>query len=126
MFQRLFRLASAVAIFFVIPVGASMRMSQAHHTFVTKYDNAKLVSISGTVGSVSWSNPHIFFSVGGWKIETEGIAVATARGLTQARLKEGAKVTVRGWKARDGSVAMGLKTISFQGGPSITMRGSAR
>ncbi|MGQ0671343.1 MAG: DUF6152 family protein [Hyphomicrobium sp.] len=98
----------------------------AHHTFVSKYDNSKLITVAGTVDSVSFGNPHIFFSVSGWTVETEGVAVANGKGLTRERLKEGAKVTVRGWKARDGSSAMGLQTITFAGGPSITMRGSAR
>jgi hypothetical protein len=105
---------------------AAVLPAKAHHTFVQKYDASKLVTVSGTIGSVSFSNPHIFFSVGGWRIETESISVANARGLTKERLKEGAKVTVRGWKARDGSSAMGLHAITFSGGPSVTMRGSAR
>jgi hypothetical protein len=98
----------------------------AHHTFVTKYDGSKLVTVSGTVGSVSYSNPHIFFTVAGWSVETEGVAVATKRGLTRERLKEGVKVTVLGWKARDGSAALGLNSITFVGGPTIGMRGTAR
>lgn len=98
----------------------------AHHTFVTKYDGSKIVSVSGVIDSVSYSNPHIFFSVSGWSIETEGPAAAGAKGLTRERLKEGAKVTVRGWKARDGSSALGLHSITFSGGQSFTIRGSAR
>lgn len=100
--------------------------ASAHHTFVTKYDGSKIVTISGTIGSVSYSNPHIFFSVGGWTVETEGVAAASGKGLTRERLKEGAKVTVRGWKARDGGSAMGLQSITFSGGPTVTVRGSAR
>jgi hypothetical protein len=98
----------------------------AHHTFVTKYDSAKLVTITGQVTSVSFSNPHIYFEVAGWEVETESISVANAKGLTKERLKSGANVKVSGWKARDGSQALGLHSISFAGGPSITMRGTAR
>ena len=102
----------------------------AHHTFVQKYDNAKVVKFSGTVASVSYQNPHIFFDVetgkGTWTVETEGIAAAKGRGLTANLLKTGAKVTVSGWPARDGTGALGLKTVTFAGGPSITMRSTAR
>lgn len=98
----------------------------AHHTFVTKYDASKIVGVSGAIDEVSYSNPHVFFSVSGWRIETEGPAAVAGKGLTRERLKEGAKVTVRGWKARDGSAAMGLHSITFAGGPSLTIRGSAR
>lgn len=98
----------------------------AHHTFVAKYDGANEVTISGEIGSVSFSNPHIFFDVGSWRVETESVSVAIAKGLTKERLKDGAKVKVTGWKARDGSQKMGLHAITFAGGPSITMRGTAR
>ena len=101
-----------------------------HHTFVQKYDSAKVVKASGTVGSVSFQNPHIFFDVetakGTWTVETEGIAAAQSRGLTADRLKSGAAVSITGWPARDGSGKLGLKSISFKGGPTITMRSTAR
>lgn len=102
----------------------------AHHTFVTKYDPAKLVTVSGVVTSVSFTNPHIHFEVqsgsGTWTVETESISTAQGKGITQGVLKEGAKVTVSGWRARNGSAAMGLRSISISGGPSATMRRTAR
>ena len=102
----------------------------AHHTFVTKYDGSKVVTVSGVVSSVSFSNPHIRFQVqgngGSWTVETESVCAAKGRGLTQSVLKEGAKVTVTGWRARDGSAQLGLKSISITGGPSVTMRSTAR
>jgi hypothetical protein len=104
--------------------------ARAHHTFVTKYDGSKVVTISGVVSSVSFSNPHIRFEVqgsgGSWTVETESVSAAKGRGLTQSALKEGAKVTVTGWRARDGSAQIGLKSISITGGPSVTMRSTAR
>jgi hypothetical protein len=106
------------------------RPADAHHTFVTKYDPTKLVTISGAVSSVSYVNPHIHFEVdaagASWTVETESISVASARGLSQAILKQGAKVTVTGWRARDGSAAMGLHSIAFQGGGTIVLRRTAR
>jgi hypothetical protein len=102
----------------------------AHHTYVKKYDSAKKLTLSGTVENVRFSNPHIFFTLetakGSWSIETESIAVAKAKGLTTAHLKSGAKATVTGWPARGGGAELGLATISFPGGPSVTMRGTAR
>lgn len=110
----------------VLPMAVLTSQVSAHHTFVSKYDSSKLVTVSGTVGSVSYSNPHIFFNVGGWSVETESVSVATGKGLTKERLSDGATVTVHGWPARDGSAQMGLHSISFSGGPSMSMRGSAR
>ena len=114
----------ALALLALIPPAA------AHHTFVTKYDGAKLVTVSGIVTSVSFSNPHIHFEVQSgsatWTVETESISAAKGKGLTPSVLKQGAKVTVSGWRARSGSAAMGLRSITFSGGPSITMRRTAR
>lgn len=98
----------------------------AHHTFTVKYDASKTVRVSGVIGPVSYSNPHTTFTVGGWSVETESPAALSAKGLTKNVLKEGAKVTVSGWPARDGSAQMGASSISIAGGPSATTRGSAR
>lgn len=104
--------------------------ASAHHTYVAKYDSQKLIKLSGTIASVRYANPHIFFDVdvGGtlWTIETESISVAQKSGLSQNMLATGAKVTVTGWPARDKAPEMGLATISFAGGKTISMRKTAR
>lgn len=105
--------------------------SEAHHSYVTKYDPKKTATIQGVITSVSYSNPHIFFSVqtsgGTWRVETEGIPKARARGLTPALLKSGAKVRVSGWRARSGGGALGMRSVTFLGkGRTITMRRTAR
>lgn len=111
-------------------VAAIIPAAFAHHSYVTKYDSAKLTKLSGTVGSVSYTNPHIFFQfeAGGatWTVETESISVARANGLTEAVLKGGAKATLTGWPSREKSAEIGLSTIAFDGRPPITMRKTAR
>ena len=102
------------------------QVASAHHTFVVKYDGSKTVRVSGVITSVDYGNPHITFTIGGWTVETESPAAASAKGLTKDVLKEGAKATVSGWPARDGSHEMGASTISITGGPSVTTRGTAR
>ena len=128
------------ALFAVLVIAGLAAMSLqaptlAHHTFVTKYDSNKLVTVSGTIASVSYVNPHIFFEVSGttksggtstWRIETEGILAARAKGLTEAVLKDGARDTVTGWLGRDNPGEIGLKSITFAGGRTISMRKTAR
>jgi hypothetical protein len=113
-----------------LTLAASVEPAAAHHTFVTKYDPSKTVHLSGEVTSVSYVNPHIYFQIetgkGTWSVETESISVATAKGLSPAVLKVGAKVSITGWPARDGSAALGLNTITLSGGTTIKMRGTAR
>lgn len=118
-------MGAALAALSLAPVAV-----HAHHTFVVKYNGGKTVSVSGVITSVSYGNPHIEFTVDGggrsWVVETEGPAKVQAKGLSQSALKEGAKVTITGWPARDGTAQMGLRSISIVGGPSVTIRGSAR
>lgn len=119
--------AAALLSAFALPTAA-------HHTFVTKYDPNKLVTVTGTVGNVAYANPHIFFDITGktkagseatWRVETEGILAARGKGLTQTLLQDGAKATVTGWLARDNPGEIGLKSISV-GGRAISMRNTAR
>jgi len=123
--SRLALILVAAPLLAAAPTGAG-----AHHTYVVKYDGAKTIRVSGVISSVEYGNPHISFTVeaGGksWHVETESPAACKAKGLTQALLKDGAKVTVTGWPARDGSAQLGLNSISFSGGPSLSVRGSPR
>ena len=61
-----------------------------------------------------------------WRVETESIPLARKHGLSKQRLKPGTTVTVRGWPARKGKAALGLKSVTFPGGKTVTMRKTAR
>ena len=117
-------------------VCAGLAGASAHHSYVTKYDPAKTITIKGRITSVSFYNPHIFFSMmvknrhgGGeseWRIETESVQMVRARGLTEAKLKIGSTVMVSGWRARSGGAAVGLSRIKPAGGPWIVIRSRPR
>lgn len=130
MVLRIFRSSIAGLGIFAAIGFAYFGISHAHHSYVTKYNPKKPATISGVISSVSYSNPHIFFSVqtsrGTWRVETEGIPKARAKGLTAARLKAGRKVRVSGWRARSGGGSLGMRSISFVGGKTITMRRTPR
>jgi len=109
--------------------------AHAHHSYVTKYDPAKKIRLRGTITSVNYYNPHIFFTVsvpnrgGGmsdWRVETESIQMTRARGLKQASLKAGKKVMLTGWRARSGGAELGLSTIKFATGGWVQVRSRPR
>lgn len=106
----------------------SSSIAAAHHSF-SRYDGRKLLMLKGVVGSVSYSNPHVSFSLdtanGTWRVEAEGVPVLKRAGITDAVLTAGAHATVRGWKAKDGSAQLGMKSITI-GGKSATTRRSVR
>jgi len=129
------RFAGVIAGLAILEPAFAVPPAAAHHTFVTKYDSSRKVTLTGAVVSVRYANPHIFFTIrvpsgGGlgalWRIETESIPKAQAKGLTRERLKPGAQVTVTAWPARDGRAEAGLSAIRLPDGGSLTMRGSAR
>lgn len=108
-----------------------MSGAYAHHSYVSKYDAAKKLTLKGVITSVSYTNPHIFFSIavagrsGGtseWRIETESILLTRGRGLTEAKLAVGKRVVVTGWPARSGSAELGLSTIRIGNGPALSIR----
>jgi hypothetical protein len=87
------------------------------------------VTLTGTVDSVRFHNPHVFFSLvtanGTWTVEAEGLPVLRRAGIDDTVLKSGAKAIVTGWKAKSGTAELGLKSISV-GGKSATLRRSTR
>ncbi len=129
------RLLLALSIILALAALSPIPTVLAHHTFLTKYDSNKLITVSGTIRSVSYANPHIFFDLKGrsrsgsevtWRVETEGILAARAKGLTQALLKEGVRATVTGWAGRDNGAEIGLKGIRIGNARTISMRKTAR
>jgi hypothetical protein len=113
----------------LIAMIAVLSPAVAHHTYVTKYDSSKKLALTGTISNVRYQNPHIFFNLtaGGktWTVETESLSAAKSSGLTEQILIEGAKATLTGWPARDGTAGLGLNTIQI-GGKSLTLRRTAR
>ncbi|MBU2583621.1 MAG: hypothetical protein KJ622_18085 [Alphaproteobacteria bacterium] len=106
----------------------------AHHTYVTKYNPDKVVTLKGAIASVDFRNPHIFFEVTvtnrdgsstTWTVESEGIAKVQAKGLTEAKLAPGTPVTATGWIAREGTAEIGLKSIKI-GSKTYAIRNTPR
>ena len=99
------------------------------------WPTAQLAMSLGVISSVSYTNPHIFFTVdvplkgGGtvsWTIETESISLSRKKGLTRAKMPIGGRVTVTGWQSRSGGPAMGLATYRLRRGRTITIRRTPR
>jgi len=115
---------------------------QAHHSFGAEYDANKPITLTGVVTKVEWTNPHTHFyldvtdekgKVTNWKWEGYNLAVLYRIGWKKdLTIKPGDKITVSGWRARDGgnwahsrevTLADGKKL--FFGPPSGTGDGGA-
>jgi hypothetical protein len=84
--------------------------ASAHHSFAAQYDADKPLTLTGSVVSVEWTNPHIHIlldvkDAGGtvtrWKLEGYPPNMLVRQGWKREEtLKPGDMITVSGWRAR--------------------------
>jgi hypothetical protein len=102
--------ASAVA-FAISP------LARAHHSVAGLFDIQRTVTLSGTVATVHWVNPHLYIDfdvkspadkAATWRLEGVPVGMARKAGLTLPMLKgHGETVTIVAHPARDGTMHLG-------------------
>jgi hypothetical protein len=84
----------------------------AHHSFSSEFDIGQPVEIVGTVTEIEWTNPHAWVHIEAtdadgnrtqWAVEFLGVNALARGGLSRRTLKAGDKVTVSGFRARNGT-----------------------
>jgi hypothetical protein len=101
----------------------------AHHSFGAEYDANKPITLTGVVTKVELTNPHTHFyldvtddkgRVVNWKFEGYNPATLYRVGWTKGTmLKQGDKVTVFGWRARDGGNWAHSREITLPSGKKL-------
>ncbi len=121
--QTFKRLAITVALMLTLADSAG-----AHHSFAVFFDtDAQLVKITGVVRDFQFRNPHGVITIVvpqghaeiTWRAETNSPSILRRRGWTPDSLHVGDKVTLEGWRARDGSRYMRLKTARLPDGRMV-------
>jgi hypothetical protein len=101
-----------------------MAAALAHHS-VLPFDGTHGTIIMGTVTRFLWQNPHALIALdvarpdGGvehWMIESESPRILESLGWTERSLAVGARVTVEGAAAKDGSTVMRCREIELDDG----------
>src|SRR5262245_12084894 len=91
------------------------RPVSAHHAFSAQFDQAKPVTVKGTVTKMEWTNPHSWLFVDAigpdgkvepWEIEFGAPNTLYRAGWAKRDLPVGAEVTVTGFRSKDGRTAM--------------------
>ena len=125
--EQMIRRTLALAL--LLAAGAAGHgVASAHHSFAVFFDETRDVTISGTVKSFRFTNPHGVIVIDvpqaqgqhrEWRVETNAPVVLMRRGWARDSLKPGDKVTVEGWPARDGKPYMRLRAARDGSGKMI-------
>lgn len=102
--QRSIVIAAALAL--------AVCVASAHHPFSVIYDAAKSATITGTIATVEWRNPHVVVALdvntaaGSERYMVEGYPPNTLQrqGWTQEMLRPGSRISILGWHARDAAL----------------------
>jgi len=89
----------------------------AHHSFTAAYDLNQPVTVHGVISQVRLQNPHSWFvldvkdssgKVEKWAFEAGTPSGMIRNGYKPSIIKQGAEVTIKGFRARDTSQKMGM------------------
>ena len=102
---------------------------RAHHG-LARFDTQNPVTLQGTVTDFQWTNPHAYAyaemkdeqgKLAKWKLELGSITMlAKFGGWSRDSLKRGDHVTVRGFRAKDGSPYMSLLEVDLPNGKTLS------
>lgn len=100
----------------------------AHHSFAAEFDQTKPIELAGVVTKVEWMNPHTHFyvdvkeesgSVVNWDLETASPNALSRQGWRRNSLKVGDSVTVRAFRAKDGSLLASARLVTLADGRKV-------
>jgi hypothetical protein len=99
--------------------------AMAHHSFAAEYDSATIITLTGVVTKVEWTNPHMYIhldvkdaagKVTNWALEGYPPNTLKRTGFTRDSVKEGDTITITAYKAKDGSNMGAGREVTFQDG----------
>jgi len=97
----------------------------AHHSFAAEYDSNNLITLTGVITKVEWTNPHMYIhldvkgpdgKVVSWALEGYPPNTLKRTGFSRDILKEGTTVTMTAYKAKDGTNTGAGREITFADG----------
>jgi DNA/RNA endonuclease YhcR with UshA esterase domain len=117
------KVAGIALIAAALTVGPA-RVAAAHHSHAM-FDMSREVTITGTVTSFSYRNPHVFLHVdvkndkgeiSSWAVEMSNIANMQSRGIYLSTFKPGDVVTVKINPLRDGRLGGNYTSVTAADG----------
>ena len=121
------RLQTLAVVAGVLWVSASL---SAHHSWPVSY--SKMVTVKGTVTTLSWENPHPMISldvrsndgkIEKWSVGGPAITRMEASGWTRNTLKVGDVITGIGYQFADGAKIIRLEKVVLADGKELRVYG---
>jgi hypothetical protein len=109
-------------------------VASAHHPFSAHYDATKSGMMTGKIAAVQWTNPHVVLALDvesdgkteRWMIEGCPPNTLRRQGWDKDSLREGDRVTVSGWPARDATLKIfSGREVTFEDGSKRIFGGDA-
>ncbi len=105
----------------------STHVTYAHHSVSAEFDLSKRITLQGQVTKVEWMNPHVFVYVevkedgktANWACETAGPNTLERQGWSRTTLRIGDRVTVVGYRARDGAYVASAREVVLADGRRV-------
>lgn len=99
----------------------------AHHSVGAEFDLSQRITLQGRLTKVEWMNPHVYLyldvSAGGktanWACETAGPNTLSRQGWSRASFRVGDRITVVGYRARDGAYVASAREIVLANGRRV-------
>ena len=100
----------------------------AHHSVWAEFDNDRPVELTGTVTEMKWSNPHAWIyidvedeegNVVNWALETQAANGLIRRGWRKDDMKPGDVITVRAFRARNGTNNLAGRLVTLADGRRV-------
>lgn len=97
----------------------------AHHSFAAEFDSTKPIEVKGTVTAMDWVNPHSHLrfdvkaedgTVQHWSAECLPPNGLYRQGWRKTSVKAGDEVTIKGFKAKDGTYYMWAQSVTTADG----------
>ena len=103
--------------------------ARAHHSFAM-FDNSHLVTQTGTIKKVEWTNPHVWFWISvtradgsseDWPLESGGPSQMTRMGIPRELFKVGDRISFDCYPMRDGKPGGQFRHALLADGTKIDM-----
>ena len=113
------RLLVLVLVLFAVPA------AWAHHSLAAEFDSTKPVTLTGTMTSMDWRNPHawMYIDVKGedgkivkWQCELGSPNAMTRVGFNSESIKVGEEVVLEGLMAKDASKTVNTRVVKSKDG----------